>query len=144
MTPTARKGKKTETRDEPSSGNHEEPEGRQGRLRSTNPGTSLSRIATFWTDLFRETARARGTSKNLSTTQVLDVCRHKNRRELKDLIDFTVAPDADARRKRKEVIQQAPSRARADRQGCTECRRFPLRAQTGVRHDRCRPEVDVA
>ena len=46
---------------------------------------------------------------------------------------------------RQEAIEEAPmSRARGEPQGCTECRRFPLRAYTGVHHDRCRPEVAVA
>ena len=45
---------------------------------------------------------------------------------------------------RQEAIEEAPRRARGDRQGCTECRRFPLRVYTGVYHDRCRPEVAVA
>ena len=40
-----------------------------------------------------------------------------------------------------EAIEEAPRRARGDSQRCTECRRFPLRAYTGVHHDRCRPEV---
>ena len=31
-----------------------------------------------------------------------------------------------------------------EQHGCTERRRFPLRAYTGVHHDRCRPEVAVA
>ena len=45
---------------------------------------------------------------------------------------------------RQEAIEEAPRRARGDRQGCTECRRFPLQTYTGVHHDRCRPEVAVA
>ena len=45
---------------------------------------------------------------------------------------------------RQEAIEEASRRARGDRQGCTECRRFPLRAYTGVHHDRCRLEVAAA
>ena len=40
--------------------------------------------------------------------------------------------------------RRRPARARGEPQGCTECRRFPLRAYTGVHHDRCRLEVAVA
>ena len=45
---------------------------------------------------------------------------------------------------RQEAIEEAPRRARGEPQGCTERRRFPLRAYTNVHHDRCRPEVAVA
>ena len=53
--------------------------------------------------------------------------------------------DAFARRRRGgKPSRRRPSTARGDRQGCTECRRFPLRASTIVHHDQCRPEVAVA
>ena len=109
--------------------------------RSALDSTKVNRTArsasleNFWTCLFLHVDCALHHSRSSGPEL-------KTRR---DVLDSPRSVDHCARQRRdRKPSRRRPCRARGDRQGCTECRRFPPRAYTNVYHDRRRPEVAVA
>ena len=73
----------------------------------------------------RPVSRLRWFDLHLSRTSGLETDR--NRERVAMYWTATKCRRASASLERQEAIEEAPSPARGDRQGCTECRRFPLR-----------------